>query len=106
MPFFSQELNQNFPPKLVNVPSFLYVFLYFRGKNSPPNVKISWEPGSRVSYFFSRHDLKIINYFEKLFDHLEANSLRKFKNGIQILVGPAFLELLIETCKTLFVYNQ
>ena len=37
---------------------------------------------------------------------IEANSLWKFKNGIQILVGPAFHELLIETCKTLFVYNQ
>ena len=27
------------------------------------------------------------------------------KNGIQILVGPAFLELLIETCKILFIYH-
>ena len=36
------------------------------------------------------HYLKIINYFEKWFDYLEANYLRKFKNGIQILVGPAF----------------
>ena len=71
-------------------------------------LQMSKFPGNQVPEcpIFSRHDLKIINYFEKLFDHLEANSLRKFKNGIQILVGPAFLELLIETCKTLFVYNQ
>ena len=44
--------------------------------------------------------------FWKLFDYLEANCLRKFKSGIQILVGPAFLELLIETCKIVFAYNQ
>ena len=37
---------------------------------------------------------------------LEANCLRKFKNDIQIVVGPAFLELFIETCKILFVYIE
>ena len=71
------------------------------------SLQISKFPGNQVPEFpiFSRYDLKIINYFEKWFDYLEANSLRKFKNGIPILVGPAFLELLIETCKILFVYR-
>ena len=53
------------------------------------------------------HYLKIIDYFENWFDYLEANCLRKFKNDIQILVGPVFLELLIETCKNcLYIVYQ
>ena len=52
------------------------------------------------------HYIKIINYFEKWFDYLEANCLRKFKNDIQILLSLAFLELLIEPCTIFFVYNQ
>ena len=42
------------------------------------------------------HYFKIINFFEKW---ILENGLRKFKNGIQILVGPVGLELLIESCK-------
>ena len=41
--------------------------------------------------------------FEKWFGYFEANCLRKFRNGTEIVVGPAFFELLIETCKILFV---
>ena len=52
---FSREPNQNFPKRLLNFPAFLYVFLYFRGKNFPPNVKISLKmsrfPGNQVSKF-------------------------------------------------------
>ena len=46
------------------------------------SLQMSKFPGNQVPEFliFSRHDLKIINYFEKWF--FEANSLRKFKNGI------------------------
>ena len=37
---------------------------------------------------------------------LSWSKLSEFKNGIQILVGPVFLELFIETCKILFVYIE
>ena len=56
---FSRELNQNFPPILLNFPPFLYVFLYFRGKIS---LQMSTFPGNQVPEFpiFSRHDSNII----------------------------------------------
>ena len=51
---FSRELNQNFPPILLNFPPFLYVFLYFRGNIS---LQMSTFPGNQVPKFpiFSRH---------------------------------------------------
>ena len=59
----------------------------------------SWGGGAAPNPKLS---IKIINYFEKWFDYFETICLRKLKNGIQILVGPAaFLELVIETCKNI-----
>ena len=50
---FPQELNQNFPPILLNFPPFLYIFLSFRGKIS---LQMSKFPGNQVPEFpiFSR----------------------------------------------------
>ena len=45
---FSLEPDQNFPPILLNFPPFLYVFLYFRGKNS---LQMSKFPRNQVPEF-------------------------------------------------------
>ena len=46
------EKMQIFPLRLQNSPPFCYVVLYSSDKKFPPNVKISWELGSQVPYFF------------------------------------------------------
>ena len=59
---FSQEPNQNFPPILLNFPPFLYVFLYFRVKNS---LQMSKFTGNQIPEFptFSRHGTAIAQTF-------------------------------------------
>ena len=65
---FSRELNQNFPPILLNFPPFLYVFLYFRGKISQ---QMSTVPGNQIPYFFQawspRMDRDATNFWFLIF---------------------------------------
>ena len=86
MQIFPRNQIQIFPLRLQNSPPFCYVVLYSSDKNFPPNVKISWELGSQVPYFFQAwpSPLIIIN--------LKTSNTLRFVFQILALSAPLVLK--------------